>query len=240
LAKLLVLSLAETTSDKDNGYAVIARNLDNDSWVIIPTLPRELFRIDGKYVWDIFAITEADIIRRFDNRSNVYDVNQSNYLPYMVQPPYKSNTQRREFLESLSFDSTINLQNSSSWVGILKTSKINELFFYERKQDDLLYDVNQTFYWECRIDFTDEYGYQWRYKKAPGIAVKDMRFKAYWRDLMISRKELFSEKKQKWIEYMKENDTYFLIEFYPSSFLGSVAVISGVLCINKKEMRRDS
>ena len=56
LAKLLVLSLAETTSDKEKGYAVIARNLDNNSWVIIPTLSKKLFKIDGKYVWDIFAV----------------------------------------------------------------------------------------------------------------------------------------------------------------------------------------
>jgi hypothetical protein len=37
VSKLLVLSLAETTSDAMTGYEVIARNLDNNSWVIIPT-----------------------------------------------------------------------------------------------------------------------------------------------------------------------------------------------------------
>ncbi|GEM_PF-6048379 len=240
MVKLLVLSLAETTSDSEKGYAVIARNLDEDSWVIIPTLPRELLFINGEYAWDILAITEADITKKIDNRSDVYEVSTYNYLPYMIESPIKSNKKRKETLESLSNISILELQNSPSWVGILKNPKIEDLSFKERKEDSIFYDKNQTFYWECRLDFRDENGYKWTYKANTGVAVKDKRFKSYWRDLMLVRRELFNEKKHKWIDYMNENETYLLIEFYPNNFLGSVAVVSGVLCINKKEMRRDN
>ncbi|MCM3226324.1 hypothetical protein [Terribacillus saccharophilus] len=238
MAKLLVLSLAETTRDKDSGYAVIARNLDDESWVIIPTLPKELFLVEEEYAWDIFAITEADIVRKFDNRNEVYYVNQENYLPYMIEPPIKSNRRRKWLLDNLSTSSIEELQNNSSWVGIIRNPQIDDLMFSERKQDTFGYDINQTFYWECRLDFHDEFNFKWNYRTAPGVAVKDMRFKAYWRDVMISRRDYFLEKKIKWISYMQENDTYLLVEFYPNDFLGSVAVISGVISINKREMRR--
>lgn len=240
LAKLLVLSLAETTSDKEKGYAVIARNLDNNSWVIIPTLSKELFKINGKYVWDIFAITEADIVRKLENRDDVYEVISDNYVPYLIEPACKSNKKRKEILEELSLSSISDLQESPSWVGIIRNPRIEDLYFYKRMEERVLYNSKQTYYWECRLDFKDENGYYWKYKTAPGVAVKDMRFKAYWRDLMLSREETFTEKKTKWINYMQENDTYLLIEFYPSRYLNSVAVISGVLCINKKEARRDN
>ncbi|WP_411738432.1 hypothetical protein [Peribacillus sp. S4] len=239
MAKLLVLSLAETTRDKDRGYAVIARNLENNTWVIIPTLPKELFKIENEYAWDIFAVTEADIVRKIGNRDNVYEVNKENYLPYMIEPPLKSNKRKTEILEKISSNSILELQNNSEWVGILKNPTIEDLLFYKRNEENPFYDINQTFFWECRLIFHDEEMYKWKYKAADGVAVKDMRFKSYWRDVILNRGELFDEKKDKWIDYMENNNTYLLVEFYPGTYMSSVAVLSGVLSINKKEMRRD-
>ncbi|RNB87210.1 hypothetical protein EDM56_16160 [Brevibacillus fluminis] len=234
MAKLLVLSLAETTSDRVRGYAVIARNLDEDKWTIIPALPKELLIIDGKYAWDIFAVTEADLVRRFDNRSDIYDVDITSYKPYMLEKPITDNDARINILEKLSSESIHELVNSPSWAGILKNPIISDLEFFERKLHESNYDPNQTFYWECRLNFSDKTGYKWRYKRATGVAVKDMRFKAYWRDLLLIRRHEYIEKKQKWLEYMKRNRTFLLVEFYPSDYVGTVAVVSGILCLNEK------
>lgn len=235
MARLLVLSLAETTSNPTSGYAVIARNLDSGGWVIIPTLPKKLLKIDGEYAWDIFAVTEADLKKIFEQRSDIYEVDTDNYLPKMISPPIKSNHERKRVLEELSNDTVTELSESSSWAGILRNPQISNLLFYKRKEDDPAYDENLTFYWECRLDFADQNGTKWRYKTAPGVAVKDMRFKAYWKDLFQNRNDAFEESKEKWIEYMIENDTYLLIEFYPNSYYGQIAVISGVISIKNEE-----
>lgn len=231
MAKLLVLSLAETTSNPTQGYAVIAKNLENNNWVIIPTLPKDLLKNNDDYAWDIFAVTEADLRRVIDNRSDIYEVDTDSYRPFMVSPPIKSFEERKRILEELSNDTITELTTSSSWVGVLRNPQISNLLFAKRKEDNFNYDASMTFYWECRLDFSDSTGTKWRYKVAPGVAVKDMRFKAYWRDLLLSRSDTFEARKQKWINYMVENDTYLLIEFYPNSYYGQIAVISGVITI---------
>ncbi|MGE6664602.1 hypothetical protein [Paenibacillus xylanexedens] len=231
MSKLLVLSLAETTKDPTQGYAVIAKDLESNDWVIIPTLPKELLKNDEGYAWDIFAVTEADLRRVINNRSDIYEVDTDSYRPYMVSPPVKSYEERKRILEDISNDTINELTASSSWVGILRNPQISNLLFVKRKEEEHAYDPEQTFYWECRLDFHDRKGTKWRYKVAPGVAVKDMRFKAYWRDLMMKRSESFEVSKLKWINYMIENDTYFLIEFYPNDYYGQIAVISGVITI---------
>jgi hypothetical protein len=232
LAKLLVLSLAETQRDPLTGYAVIARNLENNSWVIIPTLPKRLLRIDNEYAWDIFGVTEVDLRRRIGARSDIYEVDTDNYQPRMISPPIKSNRERKRILEELSNDSITELTDSTSWAGILKNPVITGMEFYKRKEDDYNYDPNQTFYWECRLDFADVRGYKWKYKIAPGVAVKDMRFKSYWRDVCILREDKFEESKEKWIRYMTNNTTYLLVEFYPNQYYGTIAVVSGIFTLN--------
>ncbi|PYE49669.1 hypothetical protein HUB98_09930 [Paenibacillus barcinonensis] len=231
MARLLVLSLAETTSDPTKGYAVIARNIDNSSWVIIPTLPKELLRIEEEYAWDIFAVTEVEIRRVLNLRSDIYEVEVENYLPKMIAPPIKSVLERIKVLNELSSDTITELSESTSWVGILKNPRISNLTFSPRKENELGYDRELTFYWECRLDFSDIIGSKWKYKVAPGVAVKDMRFKAYWRDILLTRQQQFRESIYKWIDYMILNNTYLLIEFYPNDYYGQIAVISGVFSL---------
>lgn len=234
MARLLVLSLAETTSHKESGYAVIARNLDENKWVIIPSLSKNLLIIDNKHQWDIFAITQVELKRRFDTRSDIYDVDIFNYMPYMLNKPITNNDERKKILDELSSDNIKDIVESSSWAGILKEPSIETMIFEKRKITNSNYDPKQTFFWECRLSFSDHAGYRWQYKKAAGVAVKDMRFKAYWRDLFLKRPDEYDDKKEKWLEYMRKNRTYLLVEFYPSDFLGVVAVVSGIISLNEK------
>ncbi|EMN7731559.1 hypothetical protein WB980_004971 [Bacillus cereus] len=235
MTKLLVLSLAETTRGKD-GYAVIAKNIEEKEkeWVIIPSLPGDLLSISGENQWDIFAITEADIQNNlFANRNQVYNVNIDSYLPSMVKTPFVDNNDRKEILEFFSSNSISEL--TGQWVGILKDCVIDDIIFREKAHEHD-FKSNETFYWECRIVFRDIHGKSWRYNVAPGVACKDMRFKAYWKDLFLTNRELFEEKKQKWLNYMRINHTYLLIEFIPNDYYGTIAMVSGVFCIKDERM----
>ncbi|MGE7683905.1 hypothetical protein [Peribacillus simplex] len=234
MAKLLVLSLAETTRQV-NGYAVIARNIENQDsgWVIIPSLPEQQLNIDGKNQWDIFAVTEADLeIDYSANRNEVYNVKTISYLPSMIKKSITDNVNRNKLLEYLSCDTIPEL--SGHWVGILKDCIIDDIIFRKKSHENNL-DPRQTFYWECRIVFSDSVGNRWQYNIAPGVACKDMRFKAYWKDLFLTNRDAFEEKKEKWINYMRKNHSYLLIEFIPNDFYGTIAMVSGVFCIKNEE-----
>lgn len=235
MTKLLVLSLAETTRAKD-GYAVIARNIEEreNGWVIIPSLQKDLLSINGKNEWDIFAVTEAEIRNDiFANRNQVYKVGTSSYLPSMVKNPVTDNIIRKNTLEFLSSNSISDL--NGQWVGILKDCIIDDIIFREKPHESNL-NPSETFYWECRIVFSDRQGNRWQYNTAPGVACKDMRFKAYWKDLFLTNREGFIEKKEKWINYMRLNHTYLLIEFIPNDYYGTIAMVSGVFCIKNEGM----
>ncbi|KKM12195.1 hypothetical protein SY88_04965 [Clostridiales bacterium PH28_bin88] len=235
MAKLLVLSLAETTRHFDTGYEVIARNLDDNSWVIIPSLPKNLLIINGRAAWDIFGTTEADIkVNISANRSGVYEVDTKNYYPNMIQPPIKENSERDGVLYGISSESVQELSSSPEWVGLLREPAIKDIIFEERYADAPGYNPQQTFYWECRLEFNDKHGNQWRYNKGPGVACKDMRFKAYWLDIVTHRKEQFRECKEKWINYMQTNTTYLLIEFIPNPYYSHISMVSGILCIKNE------
>ncbi|HDR6217362.1 hypothetical protein [Bacillus cereus] len=234
MAKLLVLSLAETTR-QDDGYAVIARNIEKQEsgWVIIPSLPEHQLNIDGKNQWDIFAVTEADIkIDISANRNEVYKVDTSSHLPSMIKNPLTNNVHRNKLLEYLSTDKISEL--NGHWVGILKDCVIDDIIF-RKKPHEINLDQRKTFYWECRIVFSDSVGNSWHYNTAPGVACKDMRFKAYWKDLFLTNRDVFEEKKEKWINYMRLNHTYLLIEFIPNDYYGTIAMVSGVFCIKNEE-----
>lgn len=232
MAKLFVLSLAETNRN-DNGYEVIARNLEENSWVIIPSLPRDLMFVNGKAAWDIFGITEVDLRSTASNRGGIYEVDRRSSLPRLISEPIKDNTKRIELLDHLAVESVNELKESPFWVGILKGVDIKDIIFRERYTENDDYDSSKTFFWECRLVFKDTYGQGWTYQTAPGVACKDMRFKAYWRDLFLQRRSNFHESKTKWLNHMNINQTYLLIEFIPNQHYGNIAVVSGVLCINQ-------
>ncbi|MGG3927687.1 hypothetical protein ABET51_17115 [Metabacillus fastidiosus] len=233
MARLLVLSLAETNRRRD-GYAIIARNIDDskNGWVIIPSLEESLMTINRENQWDIFAVTNSDIQRNpFANRNQVYKVSKSEYLPTMIKSPITDNVLRNKILNSLSSKKISEL--SGQWVGILKDCIIEDIIFKAKTNENNLVP-NQTFYWECRILFSDSEGNSWDYNTVTGVVCKDMRFKAYWRDLFLTNREAFNEKKEKWINYMKQNHTYLLIEFIPHDYYGTIAMVSGVFCIKNE------
>lgn len=234
MAKILVLSLTETTRQID-GYEVIGLNLDNNSWVIIPKLPSKLLKNNGQIAWDIFGVTEADIIvDPYSRRSQIYEVITYDYLPSMIHQPITDNKKRIKLLESISSNSVNELEASSNWVGLIKDCNITDIIFRE-KNGEVQPNLDRTFYWECRISFTDKSGKCWNYK-APGIACKDMRFKAYWKDLFNRDSSYFEKSKLKWLDYLRENQSYLLIEFIPNEYYGTIAMVSGIFCIKREEV----
>ena len=238
MARLLVLALAETTRNPNTGYQVIARNLDDNSWVLIPTLPKNLLYNNGKIAWDIFGVTEVDIqVKPYAKRSGVFEVNSESYIPTMIIPPVSDTEERNKLLYNLSEDDAKSLESSSEWVGLLRDPYIHNLTFKTRYTDRSEFNPKFTFYWECRIEFEDVYGNAWSYRTTdPGVACKDMRFKAYWRDVCLNSPRMFEEKKVKWLKYMQDNPTYLLIEFLPKPPGGNgyTAMISGVLSIRNE------
>lgn len=233
MTKLLVLSLAETTSSPD-GYAIIAKDIEKGDWIIIPSLSNSRMFIDGKAQWDLFAVTEAELSVSLINRKGIYDVITKNYRPKMITSPIKDNKKRIELLESLSKETKSEIVEDSQWVGILRNADIKNMLFHRRYTDRVGYDPERTFYWESRLIFSDHLGDTWKFK-TPGVVCKDMRFKAYWKDLMLTREEEFEDSKEKWVNYMQTNQTYLLIEFIPNDYHGIIPMVSGVICINNEE-----
>lgn len=233
MAKLLTLALAETTR-QDTGYEIIAKNIDDDSWVIIPALSNEHMFINNKSQWDVLAITEADISPLYGNRSGVYEVLTNQYYPQLIKEPVVNNLEKIEILKKYSNDSIKTINSSKEWVGLLEAPIITDIIFRKKNNE---YDVNykKTFFWECRIDFIDKNNDTWKYGDKQGIACKDKRFKSYWKELMNKRDWEFQEKKEKWLKYIEENVTYLLIEFIPNDYYGNIAMISGIYSIKDIE-----
>lgn len=232
MADLLVVSLTETTRQND-GYEVIAKNLKDNSWVIIPSLPEDMmYSEDGKNEWDILAVTRADIkLRLFEQRSGIYDVVKDTFPPKMIKEPVIDNVKRREVLDKLATIDLNSIKDSNEWVGLLKNPIINNVIFRKRKENEHTYDINKSFFWECRMDFNDTFGNSIRYGSNIGTVCKDMRFKSYWKDVKNKRESSYKDCKEKWINYMITNNTYFIIEYIPNKYYGSIGMISGIICI---------
>lgn len=233
MADLLVVSLTETTR-QDDGYEIIAKNLEDNSWVIIPSMPESMmFNEEGKSQWDILAVTRADIkLRLFEQRSGIYDVVIDAFFPKMIKEPIIDNTKRIEILDELSTMNLNDITNSNEWVGLLKNPLISDIIFRKRKENEYSYNENKPFFWECRIDFNDTSGNGLRYGHNVGTVCKDLRFKSYWKDIKNKRGNLYGECKEKWIDYMMSNNTYFIIEYIPNKYYGSIGMISGIVCIS--------
>lgn len=233
MARLLVFALSETTR-QETGYEVIARDIDENKWVIIPALPTDQLIINGIAAWDIFAVTEADISPDpYSQRSGVYEVQTSQYLPRMINKPITDNEERNSILDKLAMSTIEELDSSPEWVGLLREVSIEDVIFREKPQPMVGYNLNRTFFWECRLLFHDKFGREWLFSTKQGTTCKDMRFKAYWKSIALRNGQSIEANKEKWIDYMQVNRTYLLVEYITSKYRRQIPVISGVLCIKQ-------
>mgnify|MGYP000951952692 CR=1 FL=1 len=117
MPRLLTLSLTETTREKD-GYHVITRDLDNHRWVMI-NVPMEEFRSGQDIKWDLFAVTEADILEKSRrSRPEEYVLTQTS-TPRLTRR-YSTTAQRVEILNNLAVDSIANdIQETPGYVGMI-------------------------------------------------------------------------------------------------------------------------
>jgi hypothetical protein len=226
LPRLLTLSLTETTRG-ENDYQVIARDLDNDRWVMV-SVPREEFRSGQDVKWDLFAVTEADVEEKpRRSRPEEYVLTQAS-TPRLTGR-YSTPDQRIEILADLAVGSITNdIKKSPGYVGIVVVDTVQDISMsikgHELDQND--FDPERRFFWESRIKFIND-GLWWN------RPCKDMRWKQYWLDVKERREHDFEALKKKWISYISNHHTYFLIEFYAATprFPGKkYPVISGVHC----------
>jgi hypothetical protein len=222
----LTLSLTETTRGVDD-YHVITRDLDNDRWVMI-NVPREEFRSGQDIKWDLFAVTEVDIVEKLRrSRPEEYVLTQAS-TPRLTGR-YSTTGQRIEILNNLAVDSITNdIQETPGYVGIVVVDTVQDISMSPKKRgrDWYDYDLGRPFFWESRISFRNDGGWWER-------PCKDMRWKNYWFNAREKREHEFKDLTKKWVQYMSSHQTYFLIECYgatPNYPAKEFPVISGVHC----------
>ncbi len=226
MPRLLTLSLTETTRGVDD-YHVITRDLDNDRWVMI-NVPREEFRSGQDIKWDLFAVTEVDIVEKLRrSRPEEYVLTQAS-TPRLTGR-YSTTGQRIEILNNLAVDSITNdIQETPGYVGIVVVDTVQDISMSPKKRgrDWYDYDLGRPFFWESRISFRNDGGWWER-------PCKDMRWKNYWFNAREKREHEFKDLTKKWVQYMSSHQTYFLIECYgatPNYPAKEFPVISGVHC----------
>ena len=226
MPRLLTLSLTETTRGVDD-YHVITRDLDNDRWVMI-NVPREEFRSGQDIKWDLFAVTEVDIVEKLRrSRPEEYVLTQAS-TPRLTGR-YSTTGQRIEILNNLAVDSITNdIQETPGYVGIVVVDTVQDISMSPKKRGRNWYDydLGRPFFWESRISFRNDGGWWER-------PCKDMRWKNYWFNAREKREHEFKDLTKKWVQYMSSHQTYFLIECYgatPNYPAKEFPVISGVHC----------
>lgn len=218
MSRLLTLALSETrNSNNENGYEVIAWNIDESKWVLIRRLPMRQFKVGKDIIWDVFSITEAKLeIDYSDSRDEVFNIDYS-LQPRMIDR-ISDNNKKIEILEKLSVNNVRqDIYKKGHNVGLVKPQKLDDIYFNKKRDgsDDILFN------WESRIIFSDS-NELWSWSNG-GVPCKDMRWKKYWHQLRLERQHKFDDKVIKWRDYMCNSYTYFLIEIYPPLNVGSSA-----------------
>lgn len=218
MAKLLTLSLTETTTSE---YEVVAWDIDNNRWVLIPRLPFSASTIDNKPVWDLFQVTKANIVRDVrETRSNVHRID-------MTTPPEPlevvTGDERLAILQALSKNQSVNSPLfTDNYVTIVEPDSITDIIMTPKEN---VIDIKKPFYWESRVEFFLG-GRNWEPARTKvGVACKDLRWKTFWHEIQHNRSSYFNTARDKWLRILTKNKTFLVIEYYNNH---SNYVISGV------------
>jgi hypothetical protein len=222
MAKLLTLALAETRDEADeNGYEVISWDIDENKWVLIRKLPMDKFMKNGEVAWDIFAITEAKLTTDYnDQRKEVLNIDFS-AEPRIIER-IEGNDEKIQLLERLKvYNIREGIYNRGLNVGLISPQEVSQIYFFKRESYGRGYLSNEKlFNWQSRIEFDDDIQH-WSWSSG-GAPCKDMRWKKYWHELILTRESEYFEKENKWTEYLNSSKTYFVIEIYPPMTSGNV------------------
>lgn len=221
IARLLTLALTETTRQPD-GYDVTAWDITHGCWVIIVNLPMSDFRDDKEIKWDIFAITEADILVT----SGEYRVLNPKVTPRVVDRVTLW-SERKAWLDKLCCpnNSIVDDIARRRLIGLIRVPDVSEI---QMMPKDGYSADNRMFYWQSRILFRDTKRY-WSFTTHGGVATKDMRWKKYWWDVGTRRSVEQRVLADKWVRYMNTNFTYFIVRYYETT--NQHFVVAGLHCL---------
>lgn len=205
MGRLVTLALAETT--EKGGYALFARSIDTDEWVLVKELPvKEFTNSKGEPVWDIFGVTRGELTQK-DGRARPEEAHIRNSpRPYL--DGYIDNiVARLSFLEGIAVDGVREgVYESPNYIGVVRVDKVIDISSNYRHTERSSFDEQNPFYTVCRIHFIDADGEKW---DAP---CKDIRWKTYWIEKGVKDA---GNSKQRWLKYLNDNETFFLVEVYP-------------------------
>jgi hypothetical protein len=208
MARLLTLALAEATR-RESDYSVVAWNLDTNSWVLIKQLPIKSFKDkSGNPIWDIFGITEAEIEHITGKRPEVSRID-SGCKQYYVDL-ITDYDKRIGLLEKIVVTSIENdVYHGPNWVGLVKVNEVIDLNISKRHENQRSYNPERTFFWNNRIIFLDGTNHKWN------SPCKDLRWKKYWLEQIYHNGRNQLDIKNRWINYLNNNYTFFIVEIYP-------------------------
>lgn len=222
---LLTLSLTETTREEES-YQVIARDLDNERWVMMH-VPRTQFREGSDPVWDLFGITTA-----FYNddpgdprpEKCILDMTQTP----IFQGPILDDGERLQILQGLLSDDLGAIYEATDvYIGIVNVAGCHDITWRPKTNTNQKgYDLNKLFFWEARVAFADN-----RRDSELSLPCKDLRWKQYLYNVHNRRPDEFEDVKRKWMDYMNTHHTFFIIEIYPPWQGHNYAAISGAHCL---------
>ncbi|MCD1259741.1 hypothetical protein B5M42_012945 [Paenibacillus athensensis] len=209
MANLLTLALTETTQTE---YEVVAWDLDNKKWVLLPRLPLNTATVDNTPVWDLFQVTRAEIMRaNGEQRSNVHVISpRTQPVPVTTIP----REDRLDWLNYLSHRNSVDTpKGTNSFVTLVEPDNITEIYM-QRKEPDNRFDETKPFFWENRIEFFHN-NILWETSRVKvGVPCKDLRWKTYWHEVAFNRDNYFWTAREKWLNTLRQNRTFFVIEYY--------------------------
>ncbi|MFD0710995.1 hypothetical protein [Paenibacillus sp. GCM10027626] len=207
MANLLTLALTETTQTQ---YEVVAWDLDENKWVLLPKLPLNSATIDNKPVWDLFQVTSANIARDYtEARSNVHRID------YTIPPKpvdIITGDDRLKWLHKLSLNKSVDTPiGTTTYVTMVEPDNITDIIMTPKEN---VAELRRPFFWENRIEFQLN-GVTWEPAMSKvGVACKDLRWKTFWHEIALNRPTYFLAARNKWLKFLSKNKTFFVVEYY--------------------------
>lgn len=221
MPNLLTLALTETTRST---YEVVAWDLDNGGWILLPALPISTATQNGIAFWDLFQITSAKIKRDISEmRSNVYRLVSSE----TPQPKEKIvGTDRLNWLSRLARGQSVTSPvGNDTYITLIEAERITDIVMTKKNESISGFSIVRPFYWENRVEFEHNNLIWSSAAGRVGVACKDLRWKTYWHEMAYYQPNKFLFSRDKWLRILNKNRTFLLIEYYNAH---RVYVIAGV------------
>ncbi|WP_102345881.1 hypothetical protein [Bacillus sp. Marseille-P3661] len=200
MSQLLTIAISEMDPHK---YKVITYDLNEGDYKSLNIEKRDFFK-NEKPVWDMFAVTEADVI---PDRGELFKV--------VGEPTFIQNKTPEEMtalFEKLQISARRFYSNSNIRYGVVKIGSVDRLNPPEKNNR-----IKQ------RVDFTSK-GFE-----RTGVLIKDYQWLTYWEKL---HEEQWEEKLNHWLAYFNKPEVNVYVVMYCHHFKRNFnRWISGFHCL---------